>query len=190
VRRGSFEAGALAKTVSDSFVCPYLLDFEPAELHKGPLTQFQAKRANKDDTWALIETINKALDDSALGEARLRATFDKWWPDLEQRIAALPPESGIAPERRPIDEMVAEILEIVRTASRPQTRPVLINGDIITARSLVDPEHGVSKQFIRLISDTPGTTLFRWRDETDEPSAGQSGKERRKDKEATKKDEP
>src|SRR5688500_17660344 len=42
-----FEAGALAKIVEESFVCPYLLNFEPADIAKGPLTQFQAKRANE-----------------------------------------------------------------------------------------------------------------------------------------------
>src|ERR1700734_3199682 len=41
-----FEAGALAKTVDNkTFVCPYLLHVQPSDL-TGPLTQFQAKKAN------------------------------------------------------------------------------------------------------------------------------------------------
>src|SRR5687767_11959277 len=38
-----FEAGALAKTLDRSFVCPFLFDLKPSEL-KGPLVQFQAAR--------------------------------------------------------------------------------------------------------------------------------------------------
>src|SRR5438128_12519610 len=42
-----FEAGAIAKTIDDAFVCPYLINLDPAEISQGPLTQFQAKRANE-----------------------------------------------------------------------------------------------------------------------------------------------
>src|SRR6266545_990864 len=34
-----FEAGALAKTIEDTFVCPYLIDLEPSSVPRGPLTQ-------------------------------------------------------------------------------------------------------------------------------------------------------
>jgi TIR domain-containing protein len=45
-----FEAGALAKTIANSFVCPYLIDMNPSDVPNGPLTQFQAKRANDKET--------------------------------------------------------------------------------------------------------------------------------------------
>src|SRR5260221_4071553 len=47
-----FEAGALAKTPPDTFVCPYLIDLKPSEvLPSSPLIQFQAKQATKDETF-------------------------------------------------------------------------------------------------------------------------------------------
>jgi hypothetical protein len=46
-----FEAGALAKTIENTYVVPYLIDLELAEIQHGPLNQFQAKRANKTVTW-------------------------------------------------------------------------------------------------------------------------------------------
>jgi hypothetical protein len=49
-----FEAGALAKTIEDTFVCPYLIDLVPSDIPSGPLTQFQAKRADEKETWELI----------------------------------------------------------------------------------------------------------------------------------------
>jgi TIR domain len=41
-----FEVGALSKTLSKTFVCPYLFGVEPTDL-KGPLVQFQAAKADK-----------------------------------------------------------------------------------------------------------------------------------------------
>ena len=38
-----FEAGALAKTLRETYVCPYLIHMRASDLVPGPLTQFQAK---------------------------------------------------------------------------------------------------------------------------------------------------
>src|ERR1035438_1143684 len=43
-----FEAGALSKTVQNTYVCPLLFGLQPADV-KGPLAQFQATRATKDE---------------------------------------------------------------------------------------------------------------------------------------------
>src|SRR5229473_2295304 len=44
-----FEAGALAKTLENTFVCPYLFDLKPSDV-KGPLAQFQAMTADEPGT--------------------------------------------------------------------------------------------------------------------------------------------
>src|SRR5689334_7727654 len=44
-----FEAGAISKTMETAFVCPYLLDIQPSDVQP-PLGQFQATRAQKEDT--------------------------------------------------------------------------------------------------------------------------------------------
>jgi hypothetical protein len=120
-----FEAGALAKTVPDTFVCPYLINFTPAELAPGPLTQFQAKRAVESETWELLQTLNKALKDEALPEDRLSRSFKRCWPDLEATLSALPTADGLQPATRPVEEMVAETLEIVRQLARRESESVL-----------------------------------------------------------------
>src|SRR5262249_42540665 len=71
-----FEAGALAKTLKDTFVCPYLIDLNPSDIPQGPLTQFQAKKANEKETRELILSINRALKDEALPEDRLERLFE------------------------------------------------------------------------------------------------------------------
>jgi hypothetical protein len=55
-----FEAGALSKTIVNTHVCPVLIGLEPSDLH-GPLAQFQATRANRDEIKNLLVTINAAL---------------------------------------------------------------------------------------------------------------------------------
>ena len=77
-----FEAGALAKTLDKTYVCPYLIGLTSAQMEPGPLTQFQAKQADQQQTWELLRTINRALLEGSIPEDRLRRIFDKWWPEL------------------------------------------------------------------------------------------------------------
>src|SRR5215213_1642243 len=104
-----FEAGALAKTLADTFVCPYLIDIEPVDIPQGPLTQFQGKQANENETWELINTLNKAMKDDSLPEEKLKRSFDRWWPDLEGILHKLPSEDNTDREQRPIGDMVSEV---------------------------------------------------------------------------------
>jgi len=87
-----FESGALAKTIGNTSVCPYLINLEPSQIPIGPLIQFQATRANEEGTWKLIRAINKALKDDALSSDKLRTAFKRWWPDLESVLSSLPDE--------------------------------------------------------------------------------------------------
>jgi len=80
-----FEAGALSKAVAGTFVCPYLFHVEPSDL-TGPLTQFQATRADREGAWQLVKTVNSILGEGALSAASLDRCFDKWWPDLENQL--------------------------------------------------------------------------------------------------------
>jgi hypothetical protein len=117
-----FEAGALAKTLENTFVCPYLIQMRPSDLAPGPLTQFQAKTATRDGTFELISTINSALGTEALENERLRRLFDRSWPDLEGKLSAIP-VSRPAVQRDQV-EMIAEVLDTVRALARrmPEAR--------------------------------------------------------------------
>lgn len=105
-----FESGALYKTVGRSFVCPYLLGLEPAQL-TGPLAQFQAAKGDEQGTLALARSINNALSLRRLGDTVLATSFARSWPELEATLASIaeasaarPPElieeTGGAPTRR------------------------------------------------------------------------------------------
>lgn len=115
-----FEAGALAKTIEDTFVCPYLIGMTPAQLPQGPLTQFQAKQANEKESLELVSTINKALKEPQ-PEDRIKRAFDRCWPELRDVLAKLPEAPTKAPKKRDADEMIEEILGVVRGLSHTIT---------------------------------------------------------------------
>jgi biotin carboxyl carrier protein len=121
-----FEAGALAKTLENAFVCPYLIDLAPSDLVTSPLSQFQAKQANREQTWELILTINQALRDRATPEERLRRIFDRWWPDLEQEIQNPPEVKPTRITKNTLEEMLRETLDEVRELRRDLTAEKLI----------------------------------------------------------------
>jgi TIR domain len=116
-----FEAGALAKTLEDTFVCPYLIQMRAADLAPGPLTQFQAKLADQDGTYDLLSTVNAALGSEALPSDRLRRLFERSWPHLEARLKTLP-TSPQSTHRTP-EEVLTEILETVRSLARRLPTP-------------------------------------------------------------------
>lgn len=114
-----FEAGALSKTQdAKTRVCTYLLFGLQHENVRPPLGMFHGTTADKEDTRKLVHTINKHLDVNVTDE-RLDKTFEKWWPDLEEKLeAASKAVEAVAPKRSS-DEMLAEILELTR-AMTPQ----------------------------------------------------------------------
>jgi hypothetical protein len=144
-----FEAGALAKTISDRSVCPNLIDLGPTEIRQGPLTQFQSKRANEKETWELIQAINKALKDDALSEEQLKRAFDMWFQNLKLKLDGLPQEYPGKKQDISIDEMVEEILGLVRGIARreaSQQRNVLLDETIQRAIQFVRNRPDVSSK--------------------------------------------
>jgi len=112
-----FEAGALSKTLEETYVCPYLLDVRPADL-KGPLAQFQAATAEEEDTRKVVQTINRALGDEALAEERVNKAFERWWPELEGELTDIVPVEGVPKAQRSEREILEEVLVSVRAVER------------------------------------------------------------------------
>lgn len=110
-----FEAGALAKSVEKSRVVPMLFGVKPSDL-QGPLLQFQSTSFKKNDIKKLLGIINKALEENALDSQVLNSVFEKWWPELEQKINSIinsaDPDEEIV--HRPDRDLLEEILEINR----------------------------------------------------------------------------
>ena len=107
-----FEAGALSKTVEQTLLCTYLLGLEPINLSP-PLSDFQATRANAEETLQMLLSINAALGKSGLSPEKAKRAFDRWWPALEEKLQAIPPSEHPV-EAPKVEDMVAEILRYVR----------------------------------------------------------------------------
>src|SRR5260370_20811661 len=116
-----FEAGAMAKTIESTYVCPYLVGVEPSDL-KGPLTQFQAKRSNEEDTKRLLETLNAALAENAIKSDQLAEAFSVWYPKLREKLEAIGKEEP-PPKKRSKRDMIEELLALAR--SEAQTEKLL-----------------------------------------------------------------
>lgn len=128
-----FEAGALSK-LEKSKVAPLLLGVEPTDV-SGPLAQLQLSKFNKEECFKLIKALNRALDSRALEPTVLNNVFDKWWPDLQDKVEAAMQSALPSPEtaKRPERELLEEVLERVRAL---QMRPA---GGIAPHRRPISP---------------------------------------------------
>jgi TIR domain len=84
-----FEAGALSKTLENTYVCTLLVGLKPSDLGP-PLAQFQATKAEKEDVFGLLKTLNSGLGDGALADGHLAEAFEVWWPKLMAELDNLP----------------------------------------------------------------------------------------------------
>lgn len=109
-----FEAGALAKGLTTTKVCTFLVDLSPADI-QDPLAQFNHTTATKDGMMSLAATLNSSLD-VPLDGPTLTAVFDAFWPQFEinfrRLLEDIPQEAVI--EVRSESSMLEEILESTR----------------------------------------------------------------------------
>lgn len=131
-----FEAGALAKGLSSSRVCTFLIDLEPTDVGN-PLAQFNHTNAQQESLWALMLTLNKSLKERALKEKVLEEVFETYWPKFQTKfdeiIAATP--AATVQEQRSENDILIEILSATRSLDR---RIRLIEDDRHKPRQLRD----------------------------------------------------
>ena len=114
-----FESGALAKGLTGSRVCTFLVDLQPHDL-TDPLAQFNHTKPNRDGVWELVRTLNICLDDKALEERVLEKAFEVYWPIFEKgfadALAENEPEKPAKP--RPKEDVLMEILGATRELTK------------------------------------------------------------------------
>lgn len=109
-----FEAGALSKALRHTLVCTYLFQVRPADI-KGPLAQFQATQAEKNDTYKLVASLNAAMETDLLPDERLNKMFEVWWPDLERKLAGVAKvQTSTTGHHRGDRDILEEILSLSR----------------------------------------------------------------------------
>jgi predicted nucleotide-binding protein len=110
----NFEAGALSKEFN---VCVYLFGVEPSSLG-GPLSMFQHTKANKEDTFRLLQSFNDKDTQVKLSDERLRKIFEVWWPELEARLneisIAKPVSDKESSKSTSSEDKIDEVLSILK----------------------------------------------------------------------------
>ncbi len=111
-----FEAGSLAKVVESARVVPYCLGLTETDVPY-PLAQFQGVSASKSGSYRLLESLN-TYRESAMSNERLERLFDKWWPELKERLRKIPDSVPQMPQPRADRALLEEILQLVRRQTR------------------------------------------------------------------------
>lgn len=146
----NFEAGALSRSLDKSRVCPLLAGLRPAEIdRRSPLLQFQAAVFEKNDTWNLVQTIQKAANEDNPYTAK---QFDVWWPSLEREVQGLMKRVGQAPtvqtqQGKPrVEAMLDELLELARGEQRERAAAHYTFETLTKMRSLAAGERELANQ--------------------------------------------
>jgi hypothetical protein len=114
-----FESGALAKGISSSRVCTFLIDLKPTDI-ENPLAQFNHTKPDKGGLWELVRTINLSLKEKALKESTLEKVFDTYWKQFEDKFKNIikeTPETEVE-EIRSENDILLEVLSSVRMLDR------------------------------------------------------------------------
>lgn len=180
----TFEAGALSKSIDKSRVCPILFQLQNSDV-TGPLSQFQATQFNQTEMYKLCSTINRALEDTKLSETTLKSAFEKWWPDLENRVSAAYANNAFS-DKNPVrsdHELLGEILELTRSVAKNMDTVSPMNPIVImelvdsyfelysTIREDAPWSFGIAMKHMKVLSGTIRTILVRSRLLTPEISA-------------------
>jgi len=163
-----FEAGALSKA-KDAKIWTFLHGLTPADVPP-PLGKFQHTIAEKEDTLALIKTINRRLGEvggESLTERLLEENFETFWPQLKERLDASQKLSeshykpkGQSETQRNERAILNEILESVRNQER-RLASVEASLALRLEPELVGPEpFDLSKPISRIYFQFPASFYF------------------------------
>jgi hypothetical protein len=176
-----FEAGAIAKAVTEKpRACTLLIGLKSSDV-KGPLTQFQDTKLTRGELLQLVQNLNAALGEAALKEIQVERTFDLVWPKLEERLdlSRLPSDGPTdKPERTP-DDLLTEILDTVRSTSQENFRLLKFAIDRIVSVSEKIPSRGYLTTFTGLggIDYQPRVEEMKWVKAGSDTDASTTGNE-------------
>ena len=144
-----FETGALAKGLSSSRVCTFLIDLQPSDI-KDPLAQFNHTRPVMEEVRGLVRTLNSILENQSLPDKILDQVFETYWPQFQREFKSIientPEQNNV--EVRTENEILAEILDKTRSMDRRLSYVESEN----TRKHLKQEVNGVNKKNRLLLS--------------------------------------
>lgn len=143
----NFEAGALANRIRDrARAVPYLHGIASSDLQP-PLSLFQGVKADKRGTLSLLQSLN-GVRSKKFEKAKLEEIFEKWWPELEQKLKLVQGPSDSIPAARTEREFLEEILAILRGSQA--TSQLLSEADRISQTSRSSMDAATTNQALRV----------------------------------------
>jgi len=154
------EVGVIAAKIEGGSICPYLIGVQGRHIRERPLGQFQWTEATKADTWKLIRSINRGLE-QCHSERLLEGNFNSQWPKLKRQIdrvlETLPPVADHVTRLEPsIEEQLSgEARRLLVEASLDEL------GRIIFVRNLAG--FGLQVNGKNLMPDGSPRTVATWK---------------------------
>jgi hypothetical protein len=161
-----FEAGAISNNVEvllsqtgqeigvgQPKACTYLYDLAPTDVQK-PLEMFQATVAkDKVENRKMLNTINDALGKEKMDGQQLDRVFEKYWPDLAEKLSAIPKPKQAVPPKRSFEDIMLDVLTEVRSLSRQ----IAVQEPRRITRTVENPESGLTPDALSVLR------LLSWR---------------------------
>ena len=138
-----FEAGVLAKSTGHECVIPLLLDRNLTDV-SGPLSQFQAKKADRVSMLEVARSINRNAEDPIDAE-RLENLFETTWPSLEQQLKQILGKVGPRQARSQKDLFKAVAATVKSIDKRTQEIEIAYLDRLQLVRAVTDLEVLVPK---------------------------------------------
>lgn len=158
-----YEVGAIALGHKDARIYPFLVGVDPKELGGGPLTQWQCTTPDREDTWLLIEALNKDVLDSRNSHSKLKEAYDTAWPDLD---AILRPLSEAPVKEEPKDTS-DDPEQTAWTTLSDEAKTMLVAVSKDDQGTLIDGSDMGGTEFLtggkNLIPDQSPRTIARWK---------------------------
>jgi hypothetical protein len=130
-------------------VIPILCDLDRIDIVSTPLSQFQNALVTKDDMGQVLASINSARP-NPMEDRRLKATFEKWWPDFEAQFKSIKFPEHVAPAKPSGAKADSARLDKIEAALEAILRRIQVNDRIVfpdelrsaakNARSFTDAE--------------------------------------------------
>ncbi|MFJ7842057.1 hypothetical protein ACIQXG_21755 [Lysinibacillus sphaericus] len=114
-----FETGALAKGLTTSRVCTFLIDLQPSDI-KDPLAQFNHTLPDESGLKNLVRTLNSTLGENCLSDKVLDEIFETYWPKFEEKFKVVLEQTRTTEviEPRSENDILSEVLGISRNMDR------------------------------------------------------------------------
>lgn len=107
-----FEAGALSKSMTDGKVIPLLFGLELSDL-SGPLSQFQAQKADEAGIFEIVKAIN-SISEKPVPDTIINRLVPSLWANLRDRLVEISAQKSVDKHKRPQNEILEELVKDVR----------------------------------------------------------------------------